>query len=59
MALILLIKWVKKLVRKLIYDQMKIVWRNVSLANFFVHKSYVDNLFLIIQNPHPLFKQIS
>ena len=30
MALILLFKLVKKLIRELIYDQMKIVWRNLS-----------------------------
>ena len=43
MALILLFKLVKKLLRDLIYDRMKIVWRNLSPTSFLVQKSYVEN----------------
>ena len=32
-------KWVKKIVREVRYDQMKIVWKNLSLASFLVQKS--------------------
>ena len=49
----------KKLVWELIYDQMKVVWRNLSLAWFKVKKPYNENFFRILQKPHNFFEQIS
>ena len=53
MTLILLFKWVKKLIRGPICNGMKICWRNLTWISFLVKKSFVKNFFRIVHQPHP------